>query len=152
MGCDIHCFIEYKRYDHWNSTTVDQFQVDRNYYMFGQMAGVRGDDSVKPKGIPGDISWATKHSLCYFVTDGEPDTDNCISKKDTDNWSDWGAKYFDDDYIIDTDSHSHSWLTLDEYRKIEGVKDFLSYKILLLIMEEYEKEGFDTRLVFWFDN
>lgn len=55
MGCDIHAHFEIKinsRWEHYSS-----LNIERNYELFGYIAGVRGDNKpvVEPKGLPNSL-------------------------------------------------------------------------------------------------
>lgn len=103
MGCDIHLYIETRK-DKTEPWSIDDFHTydrvlydadasdsesyleinkfgNRNYYMFGLMAAVRGINAIfQPKDLPGDVSQIlAEKSAC-------------------------------------TDYHSHSWLSLDEFK------------------------------------
>lgn len=57
MGCDIHCWAEVKVEGRWHA--YNQIQIDRDYGLFGAMAGVRrSEDRMFPtKGVPTDLSF-----------------------------------------------------------------------------------------------
>lgn len=60
MGCDIHLHIEIKMNGLWRHYSMPH--IERDYYLFGVMAGVRGDKDymiVVPRGLPDDISAVT---------------------------------------------------------------------------------------------
>lgn len=149
MGCDMHCAIESSHTlygserlpdegtaDTYWSNVVQWGHVDRDYEMFGLLAGVRtGPPVYAPRGIAPNMSWETKRR-CYETTpDGEV----------TDKWiEDW---------------HSPGWLTTDEFREVlmryvmtYEEQPAVSYRTMLHVMEAYEKDGEKCRVVFWFDN
>jgi hypothetical protein len=84
MGCDIHTFAERRTEDGW--VVVDGWEPfrNRNYSVFGFLAGVRNYSEVppiaQPRGLPADASDRVKRSH-----------------------DDWGF-----------DGHSASWLSIDE--------------------------------------
>jgi|SRR6185369_1990434 len=61
MGCNSHLAIEVRPYkhspEHWYLWGKDLAEC-RWYWLYGKMAGVRGDDSpvVEPRGFPEDVS------------------------------------------------------------------------------------------------
>jgi hypothetical protein len=64
MGCDIHLAVEAIEYGTWR--LAGAIEVDRNYALFAEMAGVRGGGShsfSSPRGYPEDIHWATSEYL-----------------------------------------------------------------------------------------
>lgn len=79
MGCDIHTLVEYKHNGEWitvdtlhgihapslRSETFDWVQPyieQRNYGLFAQMAGVRGD-GPEPRGLPDDLSQTARYMV-----------------------------------------------------------------------------------------
>lgn len=91
MGTDIHLQAEIRTNGAWqrlpNPNGRSRLFSDRNYFLFGILAGVRGirENGVisEPRGFPDDLS---------FIPDGEYDSP---------------------DYV-DLGEHSYSWLTLRE--------------------------------------
>lgn len=68
MGCDIHINVEvkdnkgkwhwiYEGVKKWQSA-MGAFDLDRNYTLFGLLAGIRGDNKpfIEPRGLPKDVS------------------------------------------------------------------------------------------------
>jgi hypothetical protein len=168
MGCDIHCYIQYKEKnqtsDYWFSFG-GQFNPGRNYTMFGILANVREHDLPKyydPKGLPDHkLSWSIEEDLYLHITeDGQGDNEATLE-----NALQWRRPIINDmdgkPYKVEhPDWHSHSWLTTDElkkayswYKKETGWKVGLEYRVLLSIMKALENKGKnDVELVFWFDN
>ena len=83
MGCDIHCHLEYyvdgefRDIDLYKKNIGDdstdefikfQVYIDRNYLLFGLLAGVRGEiiPISKPRGIPEDCHTA---SYYYYLSE-----------------------------------------------------------------------------------
>lgn len=59
MGCDIHAFTEVKVDDRWHH--YGPLKIDRQYALFGRMAGVRGEDPIAPlRGWPEDATFMSK--------------------------------------------------------------------------------------------
>lgn len=92
MGCDIHGYIEVKKYDWypgWDVCLDIGSIVGRNYDMFALLFGVRNRASYIPlaerRGLPADISEE--------------------AKKDYDEW--------------ESDAHSPSWITWGEIETIK---------------------------------
>src|SRR3990167_4899571 len=65
MGCDIHCYVEYKPIGcdpldplRW-WPFCDRINPGRNYTLFGHIAGVRseGPPVVEPRDVPSDMAW-----------------------------------------------------------------------------------------------
>lgn len=55
MGCDVHVYVEVKINGQWCSYAHPN--VDRDYELFGVLAGVRRDGPpiVEPRGVPDDL-------------------------------------------------------------------------------------------------
>lgn len=116
MGCDIHAYIEYKPHD-YPDTPWQFFAAPcllRDYKMFTRMAGVRGEQSLAvalPRGLPEDASY-------YVLTENRIGLD---ADSNLDRVRSWGVKIYVDKegtpYAADhPDWHSHSWLTLEEFK------------------------------------
>lgn len=144
MGCDIHLVIEYSEFEKsdgtpWWSGFGGEFNPGRDYHMFSIMAGVRaegGDEQLfQPRHLPeGDHSWQTRQMLGHEDDEG--------------NW------------VEDSDLHSLSWLTGDEYAQCyanrmlnnEYGPPALSYEIILIVLNEFKEHGQSARVIFAFDN
>lgn len=147
MGCDIHAYWEIKEKGKDGWTPFGYANIDRWYYPFTLMAGVRNYSNLTPiseaKGLPKDVTNVVK-----AISDG------------------W-----------DSDGHSHSWLSADELnRVVETVKenDEVDSKDMWLLIRSFRFDSYydqsdflnndeddrfgilsiidDVRLVFWFDN
>lgn len=133
MGCDIHAHTEIRYKCDWYH--YQKHDIDRDYYLFAIMAGVRNYQDItpvaEPRGLPPNLSVVTLLEANYMGTDG----------------------------------HSHSWLSDWEVRKIsqEYQYDNPFWDIAVFGHEVYHHEGFGNeykgssymdavRLVFWFDN
>jgi hypothetical protein len=144
MGCDIHLHVEIKIDGVWEHYAHPN--ISRNYALFARMAGVRGNDYIKPialpKGTPKDMTKVTRL-----------------------DFEAWGA-----------DAHSASWLGLRDIVMLEGWLDgqnwgdsalstslehtilhtYLfgsSFSSLVLYPDDNRVQGLeDVRFVFWFDN
>lgn len=149
MGCDIHAFAEVREKKKWIKLDdrfendypksmkcewcekVSEVTSDRNYDLFGLLAGVRGDIDIEeispPKGIPEDASHGYLHKVEYW----------------------------------DGDCHSHSYFTLKELKEsLSGNERLLQEPIDRLekakkeIIDEWDLKlgDEDIRMVFFFDN
>lgn len=139
MGCDIHCFVEVEKADGgW--VLMDHPLVERNYLLFGRIAGIRDKDLeflagvwnrnlelIAPiRGLPTDISEGTQFYLDY-------------------------AK---------GDVHTYTWLTGKEAGKLEReFREKFSYECLFNYLFGNGVSGLpdgiglkNTRVVIWFDN
>lgn len=81
MGCDIHCYIEYRRKpvaagdeeQEWDSFG-GRINPGRNYELFGRLAGVRQSlpsGGVKPRGLPSQVGYAAYSDFWLYIVDGE---------------------------------------------------------------------------------
>ncbi|GFN32449.1 hypothetical protein [Paenibacillus xylaniclasticus] len=163
MGCDIHLFIEYRGKDSeywWNFG--GKFNLSRDYYMFARLAGVRAyGEEIKPiadrRGLPQNIGWKTKDENRYFIIndDEERDDSRQVKRTDAERWvRDGLSQYEEEHWVTDPDWHSHSWLTSNEFEKCVNSFDDVNaeYKAILASLRCFEQEGYETRVVFWFDN
>ena len=157
MGCDIHCYIEYKspNTEGW-SDFGGRVNPGRNYDLFGKLAGVRRSEVtpvVEPRGLPEDISYAASSDAWIYVS-STGSGEGCCTQEQAERWVGWGARYRDPEkmFISNPDWHTHSWLTTDEYAAaIEGSSE-PEYAAILAAMRSFEENGFQARIVFWFDN
>ncbi len=192
MGCDIHLYIEYKRPQE-NKESYDSFgssiYMGRNYHLFGLLArGVRysSDKSFEPRGLPPikELSIDVRErAFVHVVHEDDPFYDKDImSASDDCITAEQALKFYQNkrDALVYSDSgklvlayapytHSHSWLTPDEFRKccsnyLIECEDFsdelhadkpelqLEWSAVLNTLDFFIKKGCDARIVFWFDN
>lgn len=169
MGCDIHAYIEYREkptkenvgYNPWRPFG-SRTNLGRNYQMFGRMAGVRreGIAVVQPRGYPDDMGYEAEHDATLYVDDKSSEESGFCSTARAEGWVKSGSSERwkgTTTRISNPDWHTPSWLTGDEFKKaIEeyqsgGEKD-VSYLAALAAMKMFEAEGYESRIVFWFDN
>lgn len=137
MGCDIHAFVEYKskhdfRHDaRWDSFSSDQINLDRNYNLFGYL---------------------TNGQVRY-----DPDMEYGINPRGLPEYPSHEVEEFSDP----TNTHSHSWLTYEEFveilelmRKNEDKDVFvpIQYYAILGVMKALVEVDMKVRFVFWFDS
>lgn len=167
MGCDIHLHIEYKeRNSNIWFNFGHGFRLNRNYIAFAFLADVRNeyhqiDCPIKPRGLPKDICNTTLFDFVYEIGDedvcyGEP---QICSKETAEECLKHGSYIIKDKYISDPDFHSETWLSYDEFAelfdyKLDGqhLSNIYKYEAVYKAMECLEYHGYDTRVVFWFDN
>jgi hypothetical protein len=91
MGCDVHACLERRTTDGWRF--YNALELDRNYHLFGILAGVRRDHEpiVPQRGLPPDL---------------DP---RSVTRE-----SHHGDSYYETGH--DFGDHSFSWLTLTELR------------------------------------
>lgn len=170
MGCDIHLFIEYKNHAGNWSCFGEEINPGRMYGMFAKMAGVRDYEGIQKfplRGLPLECSSEAESKAHMFINEslqewyGEdgrsisPERAKYMLEKG------WSKKHPTKDYYItNSDWHSHSWLTADELESCmtdlnipaESEKWFLEYRAVVAAMRVFEKAGYETRAVFFFDN
>ena len=139
MGCDIHCYVEYRTPRHRPGSSWSDFggriNPGRNYRIFEQMAGVRAIDEknavVPPRGLPDDIGYAASGDAWVWIDyDGhhcDCGESNSVDPDTAARWADYrddgkGYRYGYDDaakvkplWVAGPDWHSHSWLTPSEF-------------------------------------
>jgi len=171
MGCDIHCYIEYKTEKPnmwWNFG--GRINPGRNYLIFALLANVRNYDIepvLYPKGLPDDIGFITGIDNRLYVTD-DYDEEGCCSRENAEKWVEAGASEYTNErkaFVTHPDWHSHSWVTPNELEKVVkegeeiiaeecGVDKFElpEWYMVLEILKKFEEWGYQARMVFWFDN
>lgn len=160
MGCDIHCYIEYREKDsgRWRDFG-GRINPGRNYAVFERMAGVRGDTAMfEPRGLPENISHASQNDSRLYITNDGAGDDEC-SKENADRWIKSGcSKLVDEKWVTNPDWHSHSWLTAQELESaVDAAQDKYGqsaqeYRAIIAAMRCFEELGYVSRVVFWFDN
>ena len=134
MGCDIHLHSEIKINGSWEHYSV--IKVNRDYMLFGLMAGVR-DSKVtpicKPQGLPDNLSVVTK--LDYERMKGDAHS----------------MSYYNSILIYELEKaieENREFLPNIKFGYLfgNGYGEFDKYR------QDYPKEIEDIRFVFWFDN
>ncbi len=171
MGCDIHMYVEYKRKERsvWSSFG-GKINPGRNYNMFARMAGVRGEFegvSLEPKGMPEDAGYKANDGNRLYITDTEGE--EYVTMETAQKWVDSNSSVFINGsdgkplWVTHPDWHSHTWLSADEYRdivrgyheQVKGADTYnkeSEYKAILAAMESLQADGYEVRVVLWFDN
>ena len=173
MGCDIHCYIEYREKDqeHWMSFG-SKINPGRHYGIFAVLANVRnyqeGLEVLSPRGLPEDIGYAAESDSQLYIVDNETDAEEYCSREQAERWVREGSSEYTDErkeFVTHPDWHSHSYVTtkkledalttLKKYAEGNGETighDFaIEYYAIVATMKELEKHG-EARMVFWFDN
>ncbi len=84
IGCDIHFYAEYNvngtwyplqemeqdEDGYWDIDWKEEIYGERNYFVFGKIAGVRSESYFSPKGIPDDLSMQIKDQVERYGIDG----------------------------------------------------------------------------------
>jgi hypothetical protein len=162
MGCDIHAFIDYDPPQKDEPTLVyylGEFKIQRNYSLFGIMAGVRQPNLqlFQPRGMPQRMSWTIREKATLMVIDNDKEkSEGCCTRQQAERW---GSNYSDENKrrVWNPDYHSHSWLNTAEVKNVfKKLKSDYGHSLgltgALWAMEGLEKERCNPRLVFWFDN
>ena len=159
MGCDIHVFVEYRSKKKESASWMafgKKFHLPRDYEIFGLMAGVRGGIAIyPPKGLPDKetLSFDFKNSYYLWIYE---DSERGATESNAARWVAAGySSYVEEDKAVtDPDAHTPSWLTKMEFENVLKRLDYTSieYDAVLAAMESFELNGFDARIVFWFDN
>ncbi len=173
MGCDIHMYVEYndkKREDAYWRSFGGRINPGRNYWIFGLISkGVRAEfeESMEDKGLPDELGSYARSDSHLYITDAETDEEGCCSLKRAKEWEANGHKITYKEgkpiWVAHPDWHSHTWLTVEEYRKV--IEIYLeknqkgdyndpepAYQALLSAMEKLAEFDNDVRVVIWFDN
>lgn len=168
MGCNSHTYIEYRRKEYKGEDWISllHHEVDeRHYPLYAKMAGVRnyGDQITPiapPRGFPEDAGYAAKRNYYRRIDDklASEMKDGFVSSDNAARWISQGVSSFrpdDVNYISDPDAHSASWLTAAEFSEAvrEVASDDVYWMAVLAMVESVANtDGFECRVVFWFDN
>lgn len=176
MGCDIHAYVEYTTDGkYWRNLTANA--GERNYVMFGVLAGVRVSEEqlFEPKGLPpGELGYKTRGDYWLRIAPAEHlelvNMDGWTSRENAERWVEQRlsrASYENGNLtsVSDPDAHSVSWLTaselsqaVDRYREVIGkywpndTSAPTEWVMILAAMQAAEANGAQARVVFWFDN
>jgi hypothetical protein len=130
MGCDIHPTVQWLEYparnghaDYWSSLSWEPMSWGRDYTLFSRIAGVRCQVDHKTYPCPCAVVAPRGYPDGFSVGDRNHD-----------------------------DLHTPTWLTLDELKKAAGGDSMADVYATIAAMEEFERRGFKTRIVFAFDN
>ena len=166
MGCDIHVYLEYKNRDQsgwnkdWNTLAFDGLFIQRDYTLFALMANVRNYDNITPvseqKGIPSDINWATKNRYYLHIDSKHLD----LAKKWVNSGqstildAEGGREVREGDFISSPDWHNASYMDIKEVRAVNKRLPHgnASFKAVIGAMGALERAGYESRIVFFFDN
>ena len=145
MGCDIHGVFQ--RHDEKSNAWQDVesvYEQDRHYFLFGILAGVRGDGPpiAEPRGLPED----------FELVDGEdhPITDLKYMDPRRRGWH-----KTNDPLVVWMGDHSHSWLTGEEMLKWYKSAKAEEREYVIYFFDEVARlvaEHGKIRFVFGFDN
>lgn len=163
MGCDIHAYIEYKMFDQNDGTPYyncfGERISDRDYVMFGILAGVRRDGCIfEPRGLPEHVSMVVRWDFNLFITETGEGSD-CTTRENAERWVQEGSsKWSDDEHnlVTNPDWRTPSWLNQYEFEQClnsrKNIKDYgdvdPQWDAILAAMKVLPS----SRLVFWFDN
>lgn len=163
MGCDIHPYVEYRKKgtDYWQSFGRE-LDGDRHYGIFGRLAGVRAADEgpvIPVRGIPDNLGFWASDSWWLYVTEGSGDADGVCTREQAESYHKYGSRYRGDgkEFIEHPDWHTPSWCTPDEWESATCClpgdwSGNETYKAILAAARSLETDGYEVRLVFWFDN
>jgi len=171
MGCDIHMYVEYKRRaqrhvdveECWDSHG-GRINPGRHYPLFAELAGVRmgeRDTGATPRGLPDDLGFYSRGDSKLFIvgdSDGDP-VEGAVFKSTAARWvAEGSSEYIDEgSSVTHPDWHSHSWCTAQELedaiKRADGEWGVdPGYTALADTLRSFERQGYDARVVFWFDN
>ncbi len=95
----------------WSVDYNTRFYNGRNYYLFGVLAGVRGDTNIisEPRGVPDDASYAYKKEVERWDGDGHSNSYYTLDELLAVDWD-----------KINTDGWIDEWLnTIENMKKID---------------------------------
>lgn len=171
MGCDIHVYVEYKDkspdaflagWRNWGG----KFYVGRDYHLFARLNGVRSYDGdtkvVTTSALPQDLDWVIESEYyCYVVEDADIDKQrdreyHYVAKSSADRWVANGSSKVhptNPNLITNPDWHSAGCINLEQWKKLLRKQEAgARWHVITAMCNELEKRGYETRIVFWFDN
>lgn len=186
MGCDIHIFVEKRINNKWECITEIEEEEDgylspkkdiyseRNYSLFGLLAGVRGDAKPikEPAGLPEDVSEIVKkisdrwngdgHSHSYYTLEDLLKYDKNTQNPESgyvmkDRWVKFQASLKTSEPDYELRFPFAGWANPElgwEYHEWQvpaiAISPILFYKVIPELRTLGEPEN--IRIVFWFDN
>jgi hypothetical protein len=167
MGCDIHCYVEYRERDDDQWRGWPRINPGRNYELFSWLKGVRNYENVNPivprdRTIPLDLGWYAASDFWIPVSD-EQKYENQVTSEQAALYRDkYGALVKLNDaggaqYVQSPDWHTAGWCCWEELREvIKSTKQpklhVLEYEAVQAAMQALTTSTTVSRLVFWFDN
>lgn len=126
MGADIHAYID-EASGVRGASSWAKVRIDRDYWLFGLLAGVRGGGAVfPPRGTPEEMGWFAEDDYWITVTDKADVAihDGWCLRETAEEYIAHGSKpkYHKDGglwKVAGPDWHSSSWLYADEVAKVQ---------------------------------
>ena len=159
MGCDIHAYLDYTYAEPNEHSTgsyctfAGNIDIDRNYTLFGLLAGVRrGNVVFEPRGVPSIdvLGHQTRRDYWERVEHIGPEKAKAYSPR--------AEVSYGEVFVPKPDWHSPSWLYQHELELvIEAYPDSKTYiegiRAVAAAMKVLNgRKRKRSRLVFWFDN
>ena len=152
MGCDIHCRAEKKVGVAWVGLNVEAF-TDRNYRLFGWLAGVRNYSGIAPiaanRGFPSDAPDSTKKALKQWGQDAHSVSWVGVNELLA---ADYGQTV--EDRRVTKQLLPGIWTGAETCEPGDGKKLTLAKfldRSFFVVLKRLKDSGAE-RLVFWFDN
>lgn len=130
MGCDITMHIEYRKMKGSEWRHFSNIGIWRNYYLFSALGYSRIPYEIGPVPIKSALTGAVSMETLLSFESNEQ-------------------------------NHDPSWLTLDElneclefYNKLHNPLQVIDVEINVVrdIMKSFHENGWESRIIFWFDN
>lgn len=154
--------IEYKDManpsPYWTSFGYEPFNTGRDYQMFANLAGVRGEPKngkalATGFGLPENVCFATKAATCVRVTEGNKAAVEGWVQRGLSKWVDFARDMNDKPmYVTHPDLHSHGWCDVKDWKKATRGRRHLTMKCFNAVIDTLTRNECDVRVVFWFDN
>jgi hypothetical protein len=175
MGADVHMFLEVEvaprnKREKPHATYIGSYSIERNYELFGLLAGVRGEARplYAPTGLPENVTHPILHKYTDIIIDDcSASSDGCISRTEAERFINTGmTTKFDAKRIVAVGNHTPSHLYRDQFQQVidkyvSGVfcaTDMYAtahvrvLQSILKMMETLETPYHKPRLVFFFDS
>lgn len=166
MGCDIHCYAEFRKKDRRDPNYWDCFgghiNPGRDYDLFGKLAGVRSSEpAMFPiRGIPDHLGYWAASDWFLYIDDKVGDSEGFCTSEAAARYAKHGSKIIERDgkpyKVAHPDWHTPSWVSVPEFEEAVASPSRFgrddNYWALLAALKELVRRGNEVRLVFWFDN
>ncbi|MEK6880267.1 MAG: hypothetical protein AABY22_11690, partial [Nanoarchaeota archaeon] len=134
MGCDIHCYIEYREknppenWKQWHDFG-GRINPGRQYGIFAKLVGVRNYYEIepvsKPRGLPEDLGREAESDNQIYISNEHSDDEGHCSLQKAERWVNTGSSKFiiskdegrKPKWVTHPDWHSHSWCNADELKQ-----------------------------------
>jgi 6-pyruvoyl-tetrahydropterin synthase len=114
----------------------------------------------EPRGLPSRVSHTVSSADNLYIVEKDSNESGTCTQEQAARWIASGSsKLVREKVVTNPDHHSYSWVSLSEFeRAISELTSIIKYKLsveyyaVLSAMKIIAEQGYEVRLVFWFDN